>query len=95
MLLMSLIAAPVRTVNILHNSEHPASCFALLDTGTCLVADNLFDFLMIKMNGIYTPKKSQNKIESKGQRFEVEDFIVKVGSVSMGPTFKGILIEVS
>ncbi|XP_023230310.1 mediator of RNA polymerase II transcription subunit 20 [Centruroides vittatus] len=84
---------PNRAINVIHDSEHPATCFALLDTGTCLVADTQFDMLMLKMAGIYTPKKS-TKIESKGPRYEVADFLVKVGSVSMGPSFRGILVEV-
>lgn len=85
--------SPPRAVNVLHNSEQPASSFALLDTGTCLVADNLFDHLMGKLTGIYSPKKA-TRIESKGQRYEVVDFLVKIGSVSMGSSFKGILVEV-
>ncbi|KAL1416131.1 hypothetical protein MTO96_006400 [Rhipicephalus appendiculatus] len=59
----------------------------------CLVADITFDMLMLKMAGIYSAKKS-TKIESRGPRYEVADFLVKVGSVSMGPSFRGILVEV-
>ncbi|CAN8018243.1 unnamed protein product, partial [Ixodes persulcatus] len=84
---------PSRSVNIIHDTEHPATCFALLDTGLCLVADTTFDMLMLKMAGIYSPKKS-TKMEAKGPRYEVADFLVKVGSVSMGPSFRGILVEV-
>ncbi|RWS02407.1 decarboxylase-like protein [Dinothrombium tinctorium] len=84
---------PSRVLNIIHNSEHPASCFALLDTGTCLVCDTNFDQLMLTMSGLYHSKKS-TKMESKGTRFQLGDFIVKVGSVSIGPSFRGILIEV-
>uniref|UniRef100_T1IQF9 Mediator of RNA polymerase II transcription subunit 20 n=1 Tax=Strigamia maritima TaxID=126957 RepID=T1IQF9_STRMM len=84
---------PQRAVNILHNSENPATTYAILDTGTCLVVDNLFDHLMGKLSTIYTPKKA-TRIESKGQSYELKDFLVKIGSVSMGSSFKGILIEV-
>ncbi|XP_076363612.1 mediator complex subunit 20 isoform X2 [Tachypleus tridentatus] len=87
------VSNPNHCINVIHNTEHPASCFALLDTGTCLVVDTQFDLLMSKMAGIYTSKKS-TKIESKGVRYEVVDFLVKVGSVSMGPSFRGILVEV-
>jgi len=58
-----------------------------------LVADNLFDLLMLKLANFYQAKK-QTKIESRGPRFEAGDFLVKLGSVTMGPTFKGILVEV-
>ncbi|KAF8766619.1 Mediator of RNA polymerase II transcription like protein [Argiope bruennichi] len=60
--------SPNRAVNIIHNSEHPATGFALLDTGTCLMADSHFDMLMAKMAGIYIPKKAI-KIESKSCPF--------------------------
>ncbi|KAH7947157.1 hypothetical protein HPB52_007761 [Rhipicephalus sanguineus] len=68
---------PSHSVNIIHDTEHPATCFALLDTGMCLVADITFDMLMLKMAGIYSAKKS-TKIESRGPRYEVADFLVKV-----------------
>lgn len=47
------------------------------------------------MSPIYTSKKML-KIESKGPRFELGDFLVKLGSVTMSQNqnFKGILIEV-
>ncbi|XP_054711559.1 mediator of RNA polymerase II transcription subunit 20-like isoform X2 [Uloborus diversus] len=84
---------PNRAVNIIHNSEHPVTTFALLDTGTCLMADSQLDMLMVKMAGIYIPKKA-TKIESKGPRYEIRDFVIKLGSVSIGPSFRGILVEV-
>ncbi|XP_063238157.1 mediator of RNA polymerase II transcription subunit 20 [Bacillus rossius redtenbacheri] len=85
-----------RTVHVLHNSEQPASVFSILDTGTktiSLVADGLFDLLMLKMTSMYTSKK-QTKIESKGPKFEIGDFCVKLGSMTMGQNFKGVLVEV-
>jgi len=103
-----------RTLNILHNSEYPASTFALLEvpvvppltpnmtpqqqqqlTGyrmVSLVADNLFDMIVTKMYPMYTSKKI--KIESKGPRYELGDFVIKLGSVVMSQNFKGILVEV-
>lgn len=100
---------PGRTLNILHNSEYPVSTFALLEVPIIpppntqpqqqpaykvvhLVADNLFDLLVTKLAPTYTPKKI--KIESKGPRFELGDFVVKLGSVLMSQNFKGILVEV-
>ena len=84
-------------MHVLHNSEQPASVFALLESATKtvpLVADTLFDLLMLKLSNFYQAKK-QTKIESRGPRFEAADFLVKLGSVTMGPTFKGILVEVT
>lgn len=91
-----IFAGAQRTVHVLHNSEQPASVFAILESGSKvvpLIADGLFDLLMLKMTNIYTSKK-QTKIESKGPRFEIGDFCVKLGSVTMSQNFKGILVEV-
>ncbi|XP_013099119.1 mediator of RNA polymerase II transcription subunit 20 [Stomoxys calcitrans] len=88
---------PTKSVHALHNSEYPVTTFSILDTGTGkqipLVADNLFDMLMLKMINVSTHKK-QTKIESKGARFEYGDFLIKLGSVTMSENFKGILIEI-
>ena len=94
---VSLLTGPQRTLHVLHNSEQPASVFSILESGNKtipLVADGLFDLLMNKMTSIYTSKK-QTKIESKGPRFEIGDFCVKLGSVTMSQNFKGVLVEVS
>lgn len=45
--------AQQRIVNVLHNSEQPVSCFAVLDNGVCLVADLTFNLLMVKMKEYY------------------------------------------
>lgn len=87
-------------VHILHNSEHPASCFAVTESGQILVSDLLFEDLMSKLTmakagreSFYSQRKGF-KIESRGQRYEVGDFIIKIGSVSLASNFRGILIEV-
>lgn len=85
-----------RTLHVLHNSEQPASAFAILESGNKvvpLIADGLFDLLMYKMSSVYTNK--MQKMESKGPRFEIGDFCVKLGSVSINQNFKGVLVEVS
>ncbi|EEB15770.1 mediator complex subunit, putative [Pediculus humanus corporis] len=85
-----------KTLHVFHNSEQPATVFSILETGTktvSLVADGLFDLLMLKMTSIYTSKK-QTKCESKGSRFELGDFCVKLGNVTMSQSFKGVLVEV-
>ncbi|XP_031833364.1 mediator of RNA polymerase II transcription subunit 20 isoform X2 [Nomia melanderi] len=84
-----------RTLHVLHNSEQPASVFAILESGNKvvpLIADGLFDLLMYKMSSIYTNK--MQKMESKGPRFEIGDFCVKLGSVTINQNFKGVLVEV-
>ncbi|XP_076447754.1 mediator of RNA polymerase II transcription subunit 20-like isoform X2 [Babylonia areolata] len=92
-ILQSSINAQPKTVYILHNSEQPASCFAITDTGLCLTADTLFDGLMNKLKNYYQQRKNA-RMEAKGQRYELGDFILKVGSVSLAGSFKGIIVEV-
>ena len=87
------IAQP-KTVYILHNSEQPATCFAITDTGLCLTADMLFDGLMNKLKNYYQQRKNA-RMEAKGQRYELGDFLLKVGSVSLAGGFKGVVVEVS
>ena len=81
---------PARVLNIIHNSDQPATCYALLDTGTgtSIAVDNNFDILMLTMSALYQTKKS-SKMECKGPRYELNDFVIKIGSVSIGPSFKG------
>ncbi|XP_037076376.1 mediator of RNA polymerase II transcription subunit 20-like [Pollicipes pollicipes] len=87
-----------RILNVLHNTEEPASVFAILEGGAkqpVLVADTLLDALLPKVALLYTSNKKQTRIESKGNRYEMGDFVVKLGSVTMSGSFKGILVEVS
>ncbi|XP_041051737.1 mediator of RNA polymerase II transcription subunit 20 isoform X1 [Carcharodon carcharias] len=78
---------------IMHNTEYPLSCFALFENGPYLVADSNFDTLMIKLKGFFQNAKS-SKIESRGPRYLYGDFLVKVGTVTMGPSVRGISVEV-
>jgi hypothetical protein len=34
-------------------------------------------------------------MEAKGQRYELGDFVLKVGSVTLAGSFKGVVVEVS
>lgn len=85
---------PPRTLHVLHNTEYPASVFSVLETGqktVSVVTDGLFDLLLQKFNPIYTSKK-QTKCEAKGTRFELGDLCIKLGSVTMSQSFKGVLV---
>lgn len=60
-----------KLIHLLHNSEHPTSVFSILDTGTKqipLVADSLFDLLILKMQPAYSSKK-QTKASKQFQFF--------------------------
>ncbi|XP_072498187.1 mediator of RNA polymerase II transcription subunit 20 isoform X2 [Notamacropus eugenii] len=77
---------------VMHNSEYPLSCFALFENGPCLIADANFDVLMVKLKGFFQNAKA-NKIETRGTRYQYCDFLVKVGTVTMGPSARGISVE--
>ncbi|XP_071808694.1 mediator of RNA polymerase II transcription subunit 20-like [Asterias amurensis] len=82
-----------KLVHLMHNSEQPVTCYGITDTGAHIITDNHFDGIMQKLKGFYTPRKSA-RMESKGQRFDLGDFVIKVGIVSIGPHTRGILMEV-
>jgi len=84
----------LKNLYILHNSEYPATVFSVLESNAktvTLTSDTLFDLLMLKLTNVY---KKKTTIESKGPRFEIRDFLVKLGSVTVGGVFKGVLVEV-
>lgn len=110
-----------KTFHVLHNSEHPATVFTVLEpppqpappppppppAGAAapppqppvqppnkrltFTSDTLFDLLLLKLEKFYQKKL---KIESKGARYELRDFVVKLGIVTAASSVKGILIEV-
>lgn len=84
-----------KNLYILHNSEYPATVFSVIESNNktvSLTSDTLFDLLMLKLSNSYYQKKI--KIESRGPRFEIKDFLVKLGSVTIGGNLKGVLVEV-
>ncbi|KAI8771856.1 mediator of RNA polymerase II transcription subunit 20 [Biomphalaria glabrata] len=90
---LSIMLSVSKTLQILHNTEYPASCFAVLDSGATLVADTLFNGLLSHLKAYYQARKG-SKIESKGNRYQLADFVIKIGSVTLSGSFKGILVEV-
>ena len=50
---------------------------------------------MQQMKAFYAPRKNL-RVEARGQRFQLGDFIIKIGSVvlSQVTSFRGVLIEV-
>jgi len=95
-----------KTFHVLHNSEHPATVFTVLEPPPpvgpqqqqqpakqklTFTSDTLFDLLLLKLEKFY---QKRLKIESKGSRFELGDFVVKLGIVTAAATVKGVLVEV-
>ena len=83
-----------KTLHTIYNSEYPASRFGLFEDGPFLVTDMMLTSFLSKLEQFWQPKKG-GKIESKGNRYELGDFVIKVGIVTVGPNTKGVAIEVS
>ncbi|XP_035294286.1 mediator of RNA polymerase II transcription subunit 20-like, partial [Cricetulus griseus] len=90
---LSLAGQAGKLMYVMHNSEYPLSCFALFENGPCLIADTNFDVLMVKLKGFFQSAKA-SKIETRGTCYQYCDFLVKEGTVTMGPSAHGISVEV-
>lgn len=77
----------------MHNSEFPLSCMALFEGGPCLTADANFDVLMVKLKSHFQNAKG-HKVECRGSRYRYCDFLIKVGTVAMSSSVRGISVEV-
>ncbi|RVE73481.1 hypothetical protein OJAV_G00049920 [Oryzias javanicus] len=84
---------PSKLLYVMHNSETPLSCMALFEGGPCLVADANFDVLMSKLKSHFQNAKG-HKVESRGSRYRYCDFLIKVGTVTMSSSARGISVEV-
>ena len=82
-----------RVLNLFKSSEYPMSCFALLDTGSSLVCDASFELIVANLSNIYSNKK-MTRIEVRGQKWTLSDFFIRIGSCSLGPSLKGVLLEI-
>ncbi|XP_028854262.1 mediator of RNA polymerase II transcription subunit 20 isoform X2 [Denticeps clupeoides] len=84
---------PSKLLYVMHNSEAPLSCTALFEGGPCLMADGNFDVLMVKLKSHFQNAKG-HKVESRGARYRYCDFLVKLGTVTMNSSARGISVEV-
>uniref|UniRef100_A0A8C7WYB6 Mediator of RNA polymerase II transcription subunit 20 n=1 Tax=Oryzias sinensis TaxID=183150 RepID=A0A8C7WYB6_9TELE len=84
---------PSKLLYVMHNSETPLSCMALFEGGPYLVADANFDVLMSKLKSHFQNAKG-HKVESRGSRYRYCDFLIKVGTVTMSSSARGISVEV-
>ena len=80
---------------MLHSSEYPRTTFAVLDSMNCIVADNTLDAIFSNLRQFYAPSaKKTQKIEVRGCNFDVQKCILKFGSIAIGSTNRGIIVEV-
>ncbi|KAL5266848.1 hypothetical protein ACHWQZ_G004031 [Mnemiopsis leidyi] len=91
--LPNLSALSGRSFQVIHTSENESLSFAITEQTNVLVSERSFDTILTKMSDCYQPNKL-TRIEAKGKKFEIGDFSIKVGSVSLGPNFKCLVMEV-
>lgn len=91
---LSAAGQPSKLLYVMHNSETPLSCLALFEGGPCLIADANFDILMVKLKSHFQNAKG-HKVECRGARYRYCDFLIKVGTVTMSSSARGISVEVS
>ncbi|KAK7916677.1 hypothetical protein WMY93_012438 [Mugilogobius chulae] len=66
---------------VMHNSETPLS------------SDANFDVLMVKLKSHFQNAKG-HKVECRGSKYRYSDFSIKVGTVTMNSSARGISVEV-
>ncbi|KAI6659174.1 Mediator of RNA polymerase II transcription subunit 20 [Oopsacas minuta] len=81
--------APQQAIYVLHNSNYSLSTFAILEDNTVLIADSSFDQFMPHMKVFY--KKGQRS-DAKGNRYELNEFIIKTGVATFGGSQQKILL---
>jgi len=89
-------AGSARTCYLVHDSERPHTSFAVLDSGSCLMADSLFDMILMKLDKVFYSCRTNLRVECKVGRYTLGDFVLRIGTVTMSQTggFLGILFEV-
>lgn len=90
---LSVSGQQSKLLYVMHNTETPLSCFALFEGGPCLKADTNFDILMVKLKSHFQNAKGY-KVECRGSRYRYCDFLIKVGTVTMSSSARGISVEV-
>lgn len=83
----------VKLINLVHCSESPELMFSVLENNMCMVSEVGFDSIVSKLKAFYTPRKG-GKIEVKGTKYSLADFIIKVGNITQVSSFKGLTLEV-
>lgn len=82
-----------KLLNLIQSSEYPATAFSLIENGSTIVADQSFEQIISNLSNFYSSKKLA-RIEVRGQKWLLGDFVCKLGSCTMGGSFKAIVTEI-
>lgn len=89
----AITTSPQKVLNLIISSEYPASAFSLIENGPSIVADASFELILSNLSSFYSSKKLAH-MEVRGQKWSLNDFTVKMGSCTMGPSFKEVVAEI-
>jgi len=82
-----------KSFQLIHTTDAEQLSFAITDQGNAIVAERSFDTILTKLMDCYLPNKL-TKIEAKGTKWEIGDFLIKTGNVFLGPSLKSLVLEV-
>ncbi|XP_065185925.1 mediator of RNA polymerase II transcription subunit 20-like [Sycon ciliatum] len=80
-------------LHVLLSSEDESSSYAITGSGVCLSGDRDLSLIIAQLKTFYT-KRLSITIEAKGPRYQLGDFLIKPGVVSMGPSAHSNILEV-
>lgn len=83
----------LKLLHLLHYSEYPHLTFSVLENNTCMVSESGFDLIIEKLKSFYMPRKG-GKIEVKGPKYRLGDFVIRIGSITQMSNFKGLILEI-
>lgn len=82
-----------KTLNLLMSSEYPLTAFSLIKNGPTIVVDSSFEQIITTLSNFYSLKKLA-RMEVRGQKWILNDFVIKLGSCTLGANFRAIMLEI-
>jgi len=81
-----------RFMQYLDLSHHPGKKFCLIDKKSIVTIDSEFEtILSTKLQGIWAMRQT---LKAEGSMFELDDFRIRIATLSQGSVMKGVLVEV-
>lgn len=72
-------------------SHHPGKKFCLVDKAIVTIDSEFETILTTKLQGIWAMRQT---LKAEGSMFELEDFRIRIATLSQGSVMKGVLVEV-
>lgn len=88
----SINGKPGKLLNVISNTEYPLSRFAHFEEGSYTTTDRMLGNFLSKLRQFWQQRKGA-RIECRGNRYVLSDFILKAGIVTHGTNTRGIVVE--